>query len=79
MINFKQMLKKSKEPILPCPYCGGQPILKIVGDNKEYVVYVCSNCYETPVHIDEARCTLSGAKRIWNKRVKEMRGTKDDI
>ena len=57
--------------LLPCKYCGGSPKLIKCGDWKQYVVYICSSCYKTPVHSDEARLTKYGARKIWNKRTRE--------
>lgn len=53
----------------PCPYCGGKPIVRQVGDWKQLFVFFCSDCAMTPVRSDEARSTIWGAKRIWNRRV----------
>ena len=60
----------SKE-LKPCPFCGGKPIIKLVGDNRDYFVYSCGKCHKTPVHQDEARLTRWGARRIWNRRVND--------
>lgn len=57
--------------LLRCPYCGGFSAPKYVGDNKEYVVYVCANCGRTPVHTGAARPTMIGAISVWNKAVKK--------
>lgn len=54
-----------------CPYCDREAMLCRTGDHKQFFVYKCSWCWMTPVHSDEARLTPWGAKRIWNKRVKE--------
>ena len=48
--------------------CGGQPEIKAVGDNKQYFACVCSNCSKTPLHIDEAQMTKTGAIKLWNRR-----------
>lgn len=61
------MMKELK----PCPFCGGKPIIKLVGDNRDYFVYSCGKCHKTPVHQDEARLTRWGARRIWNRRVND--------
>lgn len=51
-----------------CPYCGGEPKLTKCGNQKEYLVYLCSICHETPVRLDEARVSEHLARRIWNER-----------
>lgn len=63
------MISVKEQYLTKCPYCGGEPKLTKCGDQKEYFVYLCSNCNETPVRLDEARVTERGASRIWNKRV----------
>lgn len=50
-------------------FCGGQPEIKAVGDNKQYFACICSNCGKTPVRLDEARATRFGAIKIWNRSV----------
>ena len=59
-----------------CPYCGGEPQLTQVGDQKELFVYICSQCHKTPVRSCEGRLTPLGAKRIWNQRATTLRGEK---
>lgn len=49
--------------------CGGQPEIKLVGSNKQYLICFCSKCGKTPVRLDEARATRFGAIKIWNRRV----------
>ncbi len=56
----------------PCKYCGGEPELVRVGDNKEYLAYRCSKCGNFHARRSEARRTPFAAKRVWNKRAKEM-------
>lgn len=63
--------KKVPEPLRACAFCGGTPKLCSCGDQKEYNVYMCSSCFETPVHYDEARVCESAAKAIWNQRTEE--------
>lgn len=53
----------------PCPFCGKEPKIKNVGDNKQYIVYQCQNCTRTPLKLSDARTTIRGAKRAWNKNV----------
>ena len=55
----------------PCPFCGKEPKIKNVGDNKQYIVYQCLNCTLTSLKPCDARMTVRGARRIWNKRVGE--------
>lgn len=55
--------------LLDCPYCGGCPIPKRVGDNKEYFVYVCEDCGRTPVTTCAARSTMAGAGNAWDVAV----------
>lgn len=52
----------------PCKYCGGKPRLIPVGDFREYYAYRCSNCGEYHAQFGEARCTIRGAKKVWNRR-----------
>lgn len=52
----------------PCKYCGGKPQLIPVGDFREYYAYRCSNCGEYHAQFGEARCTIRGAKKVWNRR-----------
>lgn len=63
--------KKSINSIKSCAFCSGAPKLAKCGDQKEYYVYLCSSCYETPVRSDEARVSESGARKIWNRRTEE--------
>lgn len=55
-----------------CPYCGGTPKTKTVGDNKEFIIIKCPNCQTTPLNYGDARSTLGSAKKIWNKKVSEQ-------
>lgn len=56
-----------------CPFCGGTPKLIRCGDQKEYLVYLCSRCHESPVRSDEASLCEFGARRVWNQRAKEAK------
>lgn len=56
-----------------CKHCGGDPVLVKVGDWKQFYVYFCSHCWDTPVYLHEARITPWGAARIWNKRTREIK------
>lgn len=51
--------------IIPCPYCGSEPKLIRCGDQKEYYVYICGECYNTPVPYDKAT-KPSAARKHWN-------------
>ena len=55
------------EPV-SCPFCGGKPRLSRCGDQKEFWVVQCSECYETPVGFGEARITPYKAIKIYNER-----------
>ncbi len=61
-------MKPQPKHLRACAYCGGEPRLTKCGDHKEFVVYQCSRCYETPVRLDEARLCEAAARNIWNKR-----------
>lgn len=63
--------KKSIEPLRYCAFCKGVPRLSRCGDQKEFLVYQCSHCYETPVRYGEARVSERGARKVWNKRTEE--------
>ena len=56
--------------LVPSKCCNAPAKLINVGDQKEFLVYVCAKCFRTPVHNNEARCTEYGAREIWNRRVK---------
>lgn len=64
------MFFKKKPLPMPraCPFCGGTPRISRCGDQKEFWVVQCSECYETPVQLDEARVTPVAAVKIYNKR-----------
>lgn len=57
-----------KEELLNCAFCGGTPRLTRCGDQKEYFVYQCSDCYETPIMFHEASVCDFSARRRWNQR-----------
>ena len=60
-------------PIENCAFCGGAPRLIKCGNQKEYLVYQCSECYESPVQLDEASLCEFSARRLWNRRTEEAR------
>ena len=62
---------KPVDLLMYCHMCGGAPKLIRVGDQKEYLTYICSECYNTPVHYDEASTIAACAASIWNKRIYE--------
>ena len=53
-----------------CPFCGRKAQLRIVGDMKHLLMYVCKNkdCSDTPLRGCDARSTERDARKIWNKR-----------
>lgn len=55
----------------PCPFCGGEAKVRMVGNQKEFFVFFCSVCGRTPVENHEARITVWGAKKVWNRRAEE--------
>ena len=61
----------NKKLLRNCAFCGGMPKLTRCGDQKEYVVYLCSECFETPVQFDEACLCEFGARITWNRRTEE--------
>ncbi len=61
----------NKGPLRNCPFCGGEPKLIKCGNHKEYLVYICSRCHESPVRLDEASVCEFGARRRWNQRTEE--------
>ena len=62
--------------INPCYKCNVAPELRAVGDWKQYFVYICPKCHDTPVRSDEARLTEWGARKIWNKATRRIYGRK---
>lgn len=63
--------KKPVEPLRDCAFCGGAPRLIKCGDQKEFLVYQCSRCYETPVRFWEAKVSEREARKFWNQRTLE--------
>lgn len=60
-----------KTPIpKPCPYCGGLPRIRFVGDFKQFFILRCDNC-PSPLNSGDAKSTFRQAVKIWNKRCKE--------
>lgn len=55
-----------------CPFCSGNPELKIVGDRKQFMVYSCSKCGKTPVPPSGACSTEEGAAKFWNEAVEKL-------
>lgn len=41
---------------------------------KQFIILCCPECGYTAAKNGEARRTLRGAVRVWNKRIKEERG-----
>lgn len=56
-----------------CPFCGGNPKLIAVGDNKDYYVYSCTICGYKAASFNEAKLTKRGARKIWNRRYQDER------
>lgn len=69
MGRFEKRLRILKD----CAFCGGKPKLARCGDQKEYFVYRCSICYETPVMFHEARMCEFSARKTWNERTEAAR------
>lgn len=64
-----RLFKKTSLQIpVDCPFCGGKPRLAKCGDQKEFWVVQCSECYETPVDFDEAKVSQDNAIKIYNER-----------
>lgn len=55
-----------------CPKCGGVPTYKRVGDNRNFIVAICSECGYCPAKSGDARNTEKEALKIWNKRTSEI-------
>lgn len=61
--------QRNNRKLKPCPYCGcGESDIRLVSDNKNLFVYVCSCCGKTPVGFSEAKPTIKDAIKIWNER-----------
>ncbi len=69
------LFTRKPEALKKCAFCGGEPRIHRCGDHKEYVMYQCSRCYETPVGMDEASLCDFSARRRWNKRTEEAERT----
>ena len=68
VLNPYEALKEADMPNLkPCPKCKGKPKPRRVGDMKQYWAFFCDACGYTPVKNNEARYTVWGAKRAWNR------------
>ncbi len=65
----------TKDSLRNCPFCGGEPKLIKCGNQREYMVYICSHCHESPVRLDEASVCEFGARRRWNQRTEEAEYT----
>ena len=60
-------------PIENCAFCGGAPRLIKCGMRKEFLVYQCSECCESPIPLDEASLCEFSARIRWNKRTLEAK------
>ena len=64
-----RLFKKKPLPIpRNCPFCGGETKLTKCGDQKEFWVVLCSECYETPVDYGEAKVNPKHAVTVYNER-----------
>jgi hypothetical protein len=54
--------------IHPCPKCKGNSKARLVGDLKDAYIIDCNDCGFIAANYDEARFTLLGAIRLWNKK-----------
>lgn len=54
-----------------CPKCGGQPVYRMVGDNKQYYILECGSCGYIAAKLNEARHTKLGARLLWNRRAEQ--------
>lgn len=52
-----------------CPKCNnGNLVFNTVGDWKQYYVIECPKCGYIAAESHEARITIPGAIKVWNKR-----------
>lgn len=51
-----------------CPRCGTRPGLRRVGDHRDLWACTCMECGYTPAKNGEARSTVRGAVKVWNRR-----------
>lgn len=70
-IPLKQIHLKQVKP-QPCPYCAGAPEPVRVGDWKQFWIYVCPTCRNTPVLYHSARLTKRSAVKEWNRQCKAL-------
>lgn len=50
-----------------CPRCNYGPLFRFVGDNKQFLILECPECGFCPAKIGDARRTIRGAIKVWNK------------
>ena len=63
-----RLFKKKPVPTpRSCPFCGGKSRLFSCGDQKEFWIVQCLECYETPVQFHEAKVSPKKAIKIWNE------------
>ena len=71
-MNTKKTMRLFKKKPIPtlrsCPFCGGKPRLARCGDQKEFWVVQCSECYQTPVDWGEAKVDIVRAIKTYNER-----------
>lgn len=53
--------------LVPCPFCGGEAILKSFKNNDPYSFIVCENC-----HIMTPSGTTERVKFVWNRRANKI-------
>lgn len=63
--------KKYNIPLRRCSFCHGKAEIQRVGDAKQYLLYKCSSCYQTPVRYHEAKTSEIEARKVWNTRSEE--------
>ena len=69
MCKIWERTVKPMEKLKPCPFCGGEAELRMIGDMRYLLVYSCKDCRKTPLRGGDARSTERDARKIWNRRV----------
>ena len=68
-----------------CPVCGCKPVVRYVGDYKQFFILQCPYCGYIAAKIDEARSSKRDAIKVWNRgrdngKVQESNGrTNEDV
>lgn len=68
--NCGAKMEVDNAELKPC-LCGGEAVVRRVGDMKQFFMVFCSVCGKTPVKNCEARLTIFEAKRVWNRKVND--------